>query len=60
MTAENFTGSEPAASTVFYASDDLKVTAEAVAASLGITTVTLSPSDAADGIAVVLVRDYRT
>jgi hypothetical protein len=59
VTAENFTGRKPAASTVFYASDDLKVTAEAAAASLGITTVTLSPAESADGIAVVLVSDFR-
>jgi hypothetical protein len=59
VTAENFTGKKPKTSTVFYASDDLKVTAEAAAASLGITTVTLSPPDAANGIAVVLVSDFR-
>lgn len=60
VTAENFTGDDPSTSTVFYASEDLRFTAETAASTLGITTVTLSSEDSADGIAVVLVSDFRS
>jgi hypothetical protein len=53
----NFTGTKPADSVVFYASEDLAPTAQLVASTLGITTVTLSATDAGNGIAVVLASD---
>ncbi|GIG22576.1 hypothetical protein Cch01nite_33000 [Cellulomonas chitinilytica] len=55
--AGNVTGTKPAQNTVYYASEDLKDTATVVGQTLGVTTVTLSPTDAADGISVVLVSD---
>jgi len=53
----NFTGTKPADSVVFYASEDLAPTAQLVASTLGISTVTLSATDAGKGIAVVLASD---
>lgn len=53
----NVTGTKPAQNTVYYASEDLKDTATAVGQTLGVTTVTLSPTDAGDGISVVLVSN---
>jgi cytoskeletal protein RodZ len=53
----NVTGTRPAQNTVYYKSDDLKATATAVAQTLGVTSVTMSATDAGDGISVVLVTD---
>ncbi|GEL95869.1 LytR C-terminal domain-containing protein [Cellulomonas composti] len=55
VTSDNFSGTKPASSTVYYASDDLRSTADLVAATLGLTTVTLDAGQAGDGITVVLV-----
>ena len=52
--AENFSGTKPDASVVYYASDDLKPTADKVASSLGIDDVQQSATDAGAGISVVL------
>ena len=55
VTAANFVGTKPDVSTVYYASDDLKPTADLVAETIGIDTVTLSESDADDGVSAVLI-----
>jgi hypothetical protein len=56
--ASNGSATGVTTSTVFYATDDQKVTADAVAQLLGITTVTLE-ADRADGaIAVLLLPDF--
>lgn len=44
-------------SVVYYASEDQRATADLVAQTLGLTVVTLSPTDAGAGISVVLVSD---
>ncbi|MEZ0446807.1 LytR C-terminal domain-containing protein [Cellulomonas sp. ICMP 17802] len=54
VTTGNFTGTAPADSVVYYATEDLKATADLVAATLGLTTVTLSADDAGTGVSVVL------
>ena len=54
VTTGNFTGTKPADSVVYYASEDLAPTAQLAASTLGITTVTLSAADAGTGISVVL------
>ncbi len=54
---DNFRGAKPAASVVYYASDALKPTADLVASTLGVATVTLAPQQAGTGISVVLVTD---
>jgi len=56
VTADNFGGTAPATSTVFYATDADKATADLVASSLGLTTVVLDAAQAADGISVVLTQ----
>ncbi|WP_298461733.1 LytR C-terminal domain-containing protein [uncultured Cellulomonas sp.] len=56
--AANYTGGTLPSSTVSYAGPELEVSARAVAAVLGITTVQLAESDAVDGIQVVLERDF--
>ncbi|WP_456844292.1 LytR C-terminal domain-containing protein [Cellulomonas sp. P5_C6] len=53
----NFTGTVPADSVVYYAAEDQKATADLVASTLGLTTVTLSAADAGTGISVVLASD---
>ncbi len=53
----NVSGTKPAQNTVYYKSEDLKDTATAVGQALGVTTVTLSETDAGNGISVVLVSD---
>ena len=53
----NATATTPAASTVFYASDSLKATADLVAQTIKVSTVVLSPADAGTGITVVLRSD---
>ena len=57
VTAGNTTDSKPAASTVFYGSDDLAVTAQLVASTIHVDAVVQSPSDAPSGITVVLRSD---
>jgi hypothetical protein len=57
VTTGNFTGTKPADSVVFYASEELAPTAQLVASTLGITTATLSAADAGTGISVVLAKD---
>lgn len=57
VTAGNTSESTPAASTVFYGSDDLAATAQLVASTINVTAVVQSPSDAPSGITVVLRSD---
>ncbi len=57
VTTGNFTDTKPDDSTVYYASEDQKATADLVAQTLGLTTVTLSAADAGTGISVVLVSN---
>ncbi|WP_051682024.1 LytR C-terminal domain-containing protein [Cellulomonas sp. HZM] len=57
VVAENFSGAKPSESTVYYSSSDQQATAQAVADAIGVDAVTLSESDAGDGITVVLVTD---
>lgn len=59
VTASNSAGTGVTTTTVFYATDAQKVTADAVAQLLGITTVTMSPTQAKTGIAVVLMPDFK-
>jgi hypothetical protein len=56
VVADNFGGTAPETSTVYYATEDQVATAELVASTLGVTTVTLDPAQAGTGIAVVLVE----
>lgn len=56
-TTGNSDGEGVTDSTVFYASEDLRSTADLVAQTLGLTAVTLSPEQAGDGIVVVLRTD---
>ena len=58
VTASNHTGAGVTTTTVFYATDAQKGTADAAAALLGIKTVTKSATQAANGITVVLTSDY--
>jgi hypothetical protein len=58
VTAGNGTASGRTVTTVYYASADLQATAQLVADTLGITTVTESATDAEDGIAVLLLSDF--
>jgi hypothetical protein len=58
VTATNGTGTGVKTTTVFYATDAQKVTADTVAQLLGITTVTMSPTQAKSGIAVVLMPGF--
>jgi LytR cell envelope-related transcriptional attenuator len=57
VTPENFTGTAPDDSVVYYATEDQVATAQLVATTLGITTVTLSAADAGTGISVILASD---
>ncbi len=57
VTSGNATSTSPAASTVFYGSDDLKATAELVASTVKVDAVVQSPSEAPSGITVVLRSD---
>ncbi|MFS0699453.1 LytR C-terminal domain-containing protein [Cellulomonas sp. 179-A 4D5 NHS] len=54
----NHTGAGVDGTTVFYAVEAQRPTADAVAQALGITKVLPSATEAADGIAVVLEADY--
>lgn len=56
VVADNFGGTAPATSTVYYATEEQVATAELAASTLGVTTVTLDPAQAGTGIAVVLVE----
>lgn len=58
VTATNGSGTGVKATTVFYATDAQKVTADAVAQLLGITTVTKSSTQAKSGITVVLMPGF--
>ena len=58
VTPTNGSGTGVKATTVFYATDAQKVTADAVAQLLGITTVTKSPTQAKSGITVVLMPGF--
>jgi len=58
VVAGNYRGGTLASSTVLYAGPDLEVSARAVADVLGITAVELAESDDAEGIQVVLERDF--
>ena len=57
VTADNTTATSPAASTVFYGSDDLAATAQLVASTIKVDAVVQSPADAPAGITVVLRSD---
>jgi len=59
VTATNGTGTGVKTTTVFYATDAQKATADAVAQLLGITTVTMSPTQAKSGITVVLMPGFK-
>jgi hypothetical protein len=54
----NHTGAGVDGTTVFYADESQRATADAVAQALGITQVLSSATEAADGIAVVLESDF--
>ena len=56
----NHTGAGVNGTTVFYAVEAQKATADAVAQALGITQVLPSATEAAAGIAVVLEADYQS
>lgn len=60
VTTGNHTGAGVNGTTVFYAAEAQRVTAEAVAQALGITQVVSSPTEAAAGITVVLESDFRS
>ena len=55
MSPENFTGTKPPTSTVYYASEDDRATADLVASTLGLGSVQLDAATAGSGIVVVLV-----
>ena len=55
--ADNFSGTKPGTSTIYYASEDLEPTAALVGQTIGVDALELSASDAGDGIAVVLISD---
>lgn len=60
VTTGNHSGAGVDGTTVFYAAEAQRVTAEAVAQALGITKVVSSPTEAAAGITVVLEADFRS
>jgi hypothetical protein len=59
VTPDNATGSLPAQSTVFIASEDLRATADLVASTVGVPTVVVDAARAGSAISVVLVTDPR-
>ena len=59
LSTGNWSGDDVAASVVYYQLADDVATAEQVAATLGLSTVELSPEVATDGIVVVLAQDYQ-
>lgn len=58
VTTGNGTAGGRTASTVFYATPELAVTAQQVAATLGIADVVESADVAGDGVVVLLLRDF--
>ena len=58
MTTGNGNAGGSTTSTVFYATPELAVTAQQVAATLGITDVVESADVAGDGVLVLLLRDF--
>ncbi len=52
---DNFTGTKPAASSVFYGAEEDRATADLVASTLGLSTAQLDPAQAPSGVVVVLV-----
>lgn len=58
VTTGNHDGVGVTSTTVFYATEDQKVTADNVAQLLAITQVVLSPTEATAGISVVLQTDF--
>ncbi len=59
VTPDNASGSLPAQSTVFIASEDLRTTADLVASTVNVPTITVDAARAGSGISVVLVTDPR-
>ena len=59
LTAGNYKGAAPSASTIFYATPAEAVTAKAVGTALGIAQVKESATQASGAIVVVLERDYK-
>lgn len=57
VTPDNATGTLPAQSVVYMASEDLRPTAELVATTVGVPTVEVNPAQAGSGIKVLLVTD---
>jgi hypothetical protein len=57
VTTGNSTGTAPKSSTVYYAKPELQATAEKVAQALKVSTVTLDPAKAGQGVTVVLASD---
>ncbi|MFC8193432.1 LytR C-terminal domain-containing protein [Cellulomonas sp. NPDC057328] len=57
VTPDNATEDLPDVSTVFVASEDLRVTADLVGTTTGVTTVEVDPDRAPTGIVVLLVTD---
>lgn len=57
VTPDNATGALPAQSTVYIMSEDLRATAELVAATVGVPTIEVSTDQAGGSIQVVLVTD---
>ncbi len=57
VTPDNATDDLPDASTVYLASEDLRVTGELVGTTTGVTTVEVDPDRAGTGIVVLLVTD---
>ncbi len=55
VSPDNFSGTKPATSTVYYASEDERATADLVASTLGLDTVQLDAATAGSGVVVVLV-----
>ena len=58
VSSGNWSGVDPDASIVYYATAQDVATAQAVAAALGLTAVQESAADAGEGIVVVLAGDY--
>ena len=55
--ADNFSGTKPGSSTIYYASEDLEPTAALVGQTIGVDALEMSAADAGDGISVVLISD---
>ncbi|GIG38845.1 LytR C-terminal domain-containing protein [Cellulomonas phragmiteti] len=57
VSPDNATGTVPAQSTIYIASEDLRPTADLVASTVGVDTIEVSPQQAGAGISLVLVTD---